>query len=200
MGLSIYFSGRLRKAEYLPALIEEVKDISNVYGWKYHIFENPFPNNRFENHTSFDDVYGICFTPTDCETISIAFLSNGTMVCPFRIPFFAYDKNEEIRSFVYSISVKTQFAGVLVHQLLIHLFKYLNDKYFEDFKLSDESHYWETGDENIMRERFKLYDFLLDSVALSIQTFPIEPGEDIISYFERLMGHIERLKKDRMGP
>ena len=50
MGLSIYYSGRLRKVEFLPALIEEIKDVSDVYGWKYH-------------------VYGICFTPMGCETI-----------------------------------------------------------------------------------------------------------------------------------
>ena len=35
MGLSIHFSGRLRKAEYLPTLVEEVEDIAKVYGWKY---------------------------------------------------------------------------------------------------------------------------------------------------------------------
>ena len=83
-----------------------------------------------------------------------------------------------------------------MHQLLIRLFKYLNDKYFEDFKLNDESHYWETDDENLMRERFKLYDSLLDNVELSIQTFPIEANEDITSYFERLMKHVDKLKKD----
>lgn len=195
MGLSIHYSGRLRKAESLPSLIEEVKDISNVYGWKYHIFNTEFSNNTFDSQTSFDEIYGICFTPTNCETISFAFLSNGTMVCPARISFFAHSENETQRSYIYTISVKTQFAGIIVHQLLIRLFKYLNDKYFENFKLSDESYYWETDDENLMRERFKLYDNLLDNVVLSIQTFPLQSGEDIISYFERLMKHIDNLKK-----
>ena len=57
MGLSIHYSGRLRKAASLPALIEEVKDVSDVYGWKYYIFETHFPDGVFENRTSFDDVY-----------------------------------------------------------------------------------------------------------------------------------------------
>jgi len=61
--------------------------------------------------------------------------------------------------------------------------------------LDDESFYWETGDENLMRERFKLYDKMLDNVILSTQTFPIEPNEEIVAYFERLMKHIDGLKK-----
>jgi hypothetical protein len=195
MGLSIHYKGRLHQAEQLPAMIAEIVDVSKVYGWKYHIFNNNFPNDSFENRTSFDDVYGICFTPTDCETISLAFLSNGTMVCPFRIEFFAYSEDETERSYIYTVSVKTQFAGVDAHLLLIQLFKYLNDKYFEDFKMDDESYFWETGDEKLMRERFKLYDRLMDNVALSIQTFPMEQGENVVSYFERLMEHIHNLKK-----
>jgi hypothetical protein len=195
MGLSIHFSGRLRQAEYLPAMIAEIVDVSNVYGWKFHIHESHIPDNSFENRTTFENVYGISFTPTNCETISLAFLSNGTMVCPFRIPFFAHSENETERSYIYFISVKTQFAGVTVHLLLMRLFKYLENKYFEGFKLDDESYYWETGDEKLMRERFKLYDDLLDNVVLSIQTFPMEQGEDIIPYFERLMKHIDNLKK-----
>jgi hypothetical protein len=193
MGLSIHFSGRLHKAEYLPALIEEIKDVSNVYGWKYHIYNAHFPNDTFENHTSFENIYGIDFTPTNCETISLAFLSNGVMVCPERISFFAHTNNEP---HIYTVSVKTQFAGVFVHQLLIRLFKYLNKKYFENFKFNDESHYWETDNESLMQERFKEYNNLLDNVVLSVQTFPIESGEDMISYFKRLMKHVDNLKKE----
>ena len=191
MGLSIHFSGRLRKAEHLPVLIEEIKDISNVYGWKCHTFDARFPNDAFDNHTSFENVYGINFTPTNCETISLTFLSNGAMVAPERIEFFLHTEHEP---YIFVVSVKTQFAGVFVHQLIIRLFKYLNDKYFEDFKLSDESYYWETDDENLMRERFKVYDSLLDNFVLSIQTFPVEPGEDMVSYFERMMKHVDNLK------
>jgi len=196
MGLSFHFSGRLRKAEDLPALIAEVKDVSNVNGWKYFIFETRFPNDSFENHTSFDEVYGICFSPPKCEPVFFTFLSNGEMVSPDRIELFAYSDDETERSYIYTISVKTQFSGVLSHQILILLIKYMKEKYFENFKLDDESYYWETGDENLMRERFKLYDRLLDNVELSIQTFPIEKDEDVVSYFERLMTQINNLKNN----
>jgi len=74
MGLSFHFSGRLCKAEDLPALIAEVKDVSNISGWKYHIFETRFPNDCFEDKTLFDDVYGICFSPPKCEPVFFTFL------------------------------------------------------------------------------------------------------------------------------
>ena len=196
MGLSIHYSGRLKKVESLSALIEEVRDISEIYKWKYTIFETNFPNDTFENKESFEKIYGICFTPTNCETIFLTFLSNGTMVSHNRIPFFAYSEDETEKSYIYFVSVKTQFAGIITHLMLIRLFKYLNNKYFEDFKFSDESMYWETDDENLAREKFKLYDNLLDNVVLSIQTFPMESDENITSYFERLMTHVDKLRKN----
>ena len=192
--VGVNFSGRLRKAEYLPAMIAEVVDVSNIYGWKYYVYNTNFPNDSFEKHTSLDKIYGISFMPADCETVSFTFLSNGRMVCPACLIFFGFLKDETERSYIYNIFFKTQFAGADVHQILMQFFKYLNSKYFDDFKLEDDSHYWETGDENLMRERFKFFDRLMDNISLSAQTFPIEPDEDIISYFERLMNHIDKLK------
>ena len=192
MGLTIYYRGRLRKSEDLPTLVEEIQDISNVYGWKYHIYNTHFPNDTFENHTSFENVYGITFTPTNSESISLAFLSNGVMVCPPSIQFFEGTENEK---YIYSLFCKTQYAGVVVHQLIIHLFRYLSKKYFDDFSLKDESYYWETDDESVMKERFEVYNNLLDNFVLSIETFPIEKGEDMVAYFERMMKHVNSLRK-----
>ncbi len=56
MGLSIHFSGRLRDATALPELIKEVSDIASVYKWKYKVYETNFPNGRFEEQTSFDNL------------------------------------------------------------------------------------------------------------------------------------------------
>jgi len=35
----------------------------------------------------------------------------------------------------------------------------------------------------------------VDNVVLSMQTFPMEQGEDMVAYFERLMEYIDSLKK-----
>ncbi|MDR1859659.1 MAG: hypothetical protein LBR06_01895 [Bacteroidales bacterium] len=195
MGLSIHYRGRLKKAKLLPALIEEIKNVAQVYGWQYHTYRTNFQNDEFSAETSFDEIYGISFTPTNCETVSITFLSNGTIVCPSRMQFFTHSENEEERSWIYTVAVKTQYAGVVVHQFIIRFFKYLNDKYFCDFNLADESEYWETDDEERMKEQFAIYNGMIDNIALAIETFPVEKGENVMAYFGRLMMHINELKK-----
>jgi len=195
MGLSISYSGKIKDVASLPLLIGEVKDISDIYGWKYHIYKESFPYDTFDNQEYLEPIYGINFTPPNCETISFTFLSNGVMVCPARILFFGNSDNEQERSYIYANSVKTQYAGIIIHQLIIALFKYLNNKYFTDFQMSDESHYWETGDENLMREKFREYDTLLDNFTLSMRTFPLQKGENMISYFERLLEQVNNLRK-----
>lgn len=62
--------------------------------------------------------------------------------------------------------------------------------------MKDESHYWETGDENILRRNFNEYNALLDNFTLSLETFLAKEGENMISYFERLLEHINKLRKE----
>jgi len=45
MGLSINYSGSFKKDSSLEAMIEEVKDIAQIYEWKYTINKNSLPNN-----------------------------------------------------------------------------------------------------------------------------------------------------------
>lgn len=61
--------------------------------------------------------------------------------------------------------------------------------------MMDESYYWETNDEETMKKQFKEYNMLLDNFTLAIETFPLNEGENIINYFERLMEYINSLKK-----
>ncbi|PXV68742.1 hypothetical protein CLV62_1014 [Dysgonomonas alginatilytica] len=194
MGLTIHYSGRIKTPESLYSLIEEVKDISNIYGWKYRIHESKFPNDTFDENISYEAIYGITFTPPESESISLTFLSNGQIVCPSRVYFFKDSKNESEKASVFIVSTKTQYAGVIVHQLVIHLLKYLDENYLQDFKVRDESHYWETGDESLMKYQFKEYDKLLDNFVLSLQTFPMEPGESFEMYFDRLIKHLNKIK------
>lgn len=195
MGLCIYYSGQIKNVESLPPLIEEVKDVCSVYHWKYNIHESFFPGNALAEQEFLEPIYGISFTPPKCEMIGLTFLSNGVMACPSRIMFFGNSQNEAERNYIYQIHSKTQYAGLATHAIIINLFRHLNDKYLKNFKIIDESLYWETGDEDILRKNFKAYDALLDNFTLSLETFPVKKGENMISYFERLMGHINRLDK-----
>lgn len=195
MGLSIHYSGQIKAPELLPYLIEEVKEIVEIYKWKYNIYDTVFPENAFDDKPSYKQVYGISFTPTKCETISFTFLSSGVMVCPIRLFLSPNPKDKKEQIFINTIAVKMQYAGVELHQFIIHLFKYLNDKYFNNFIVNDESEYWETGDKEKMRKQFKKYNALVENFALAVETFPSKNGEDMIAYFERLMKKVNNLDK-----
>ncbi|MBU0559207.1 MAG: hypothetical protein KJ799_00460 [Bacteroidetes bacterium] len=196
MGLSIHYSGRFNPQTSLKEMIEEVKDIAEIYNWQYTIFDEQFPTNEFDIESYTDIIYGINFTPPDCETINLCFLSNGRMSSPAHLKFFGNSADEDYKKYLYSLSVKTQFAGINIHKLVIHLLKYLSEKYFREFEVIDEGQYWETNDDKLLEETFRRYDYLLDSVGLALENIPIEPDETFEEYFQRILKIIYG-KRDR---
>lgn len=192
MGLSINYSGSFNKYTSLTKMIEEVKDISEIYKWKYKIFNHEFPSKEFGKVKYNQNLYGIHFTPPECETVSLTFLSNGRMCCGARLEFFGNSESKTDQQYLYMLSAKTQFAGSDTHKIIIHLLKYLSGKYFSDFKLIDEGEYWETGDEKLLEKKFKQYTELLDTVSFSIQNYPMKKDETFEEYFSRVLKHISK--------
>ncbi len=188
MGLSIHYSGAFKQSESLQAMIEEVKNVAEVYKWTYHVFEETFKREEIGKEEYGEDLYGICFTPTNCETVFFTFLSNGRMSSVVNLQAFRGDK--ENAEYVYEVFTKTQYAGVEMHKLLIHLFKHLSQKYFTNFTLIDEGQYWETGDEKLLAEIFERYTDMIESFSSSLEIFPKLEGESFEAYFERLQNRI----------
>lgn len=186
MGLTIHYRGCFKKEASLKEMIEEVEDISKIYNWDYHIFENAFPKNSFDESTHDGKLYGICFTPPGSETVCLSFLSNGKMSGPVQLQLYGNSKNKKEQAFLYHLFVKTQFAGSEIHMLLIHLLKYLNTKYFSNFKVDDEGHYWETENKELLRDTFKQYTGLLNSFSSLLEHIPQTEGESLESFLERL--------------
>lgn len=196
MGLSIHYSGSFKRGKSLAAMIEEVKDVAEVYNWKYNIYEDTFIEEALGKKDYTQDIYGISFTPPNCETVAIEFLSNGRMSSWTHLKFFGKNKEQAEQEYLYMLSVKTQFAGIEIHKLIIHLFKYLSKKYFTNFKLVDEGQYWETGDEKILQEIFIRYTDMLDSFSSALEIYPKKNNETFEDYFTRLMKQIRRGRKD----
>ncbi len=196
MGLSFHYSGRIAKPELLHELIKEIQDISNVYHWKYTIYESVFPENSVLKANYNKNIYGISFSPPNCEPIFISFLSTGRMSSPSHLTFFGKTKVQTESEYLYMISVKTQYAGVEIHQFIIQLFRYLSKKYFADFKLTDEGQYWETNNEDILRANFTKYAELITGFASAIECYPILADENIESYLERLLKQIHDNKNN----
>ncbi len=195
MGISFHYSGRIAKAELLPELVEEVKEIAVLYHWKYKIYETYLPEDDLGKVVYNSNIYGISITPPGCETVSICFLSNGLMSDIVHLLFFGKNETREESEYLYMLAVKTQFAGVETHQLIIHLFRYLSKKYLSDFKLIDEGGYWETNDAELLKTNFKRTAALIDGFALALQCLPLKEGETIETYFERLMKEVNDKRK-----
>jgi len=189
MGLSIAYTGRLKEAKLLPVLIEEIVDIVNIYDWKYTIFEDKFPNDNFLD-TSFDDAYGIIFSPPESEPVFLTFLSDGRMVDPFLLEFIKNDKDRKEGDKFWQFT-KTQYAGLEVHKVIIHLFRYLSNKYMVDFELVDDSRYWETNDEAVLQENFDRFNFVMDKFAEVLEGFEAGENDDEESLVIKLLEYLK---------
>jgi len=193
MGLSIYYKGNFKKGASLSAMIDEVKDVAEIYGWDHHIFETEFDPSEFEKDSYNQNIFGITFSPLQCEPIDITFLSNGRMSSPVRLKLFENSSDNE--SYLYTICSKTQYAGFKTHKIIIDLFRYLSKKYFEEFKLTDESEYWESGNENLLQQNFMRYDALMDQFSDSLKNIPIKENETIETFIERVAKMIKFKRK-----
>jgi hypothetical protein len=148
-------------------MIDEVKDIAKVNKWDHHIFGTEFDYGLLEKESFDQNIFGIIYSPPGCEPICLTFLSNGRMCCPFTLEHFKdSNKNEK---FLYTIFSKTQYAGFEAHKIIIDLFRYLDKKYFLEFELTDESRYWETGKEDVLKESFKRYNNMMDQFSNALE-------------------------------
>ncbi len=187
MGLSIHYSGSFREDASLPDMIEEVKEVAEAFDWPYIIFDRHFPENLTADSDPGDTLYGICFDPPGCETVFFSFLANRKMSSAGLLYAFGNSTNKTEQEYLYMVSLKTQYAGIDIHKTIVHLMRHLNSKYFHNFSVSDEGEYWETGDEKVLKENFDRYTRVIDQFSLALDTLPIEKGESLEGYFERLI-------------
>ena len=191
MGLSFHYSGSIASPELLPELMDEVRDIAKVYHWDVHEFEREFPEGAFGKGEFSQDFYGVVFSPPECEPVWICFLSNGRISSPMHLQFWGGAKEPPESEYLYMISVKTQYAGIEIHQFIIDLFRYLSEKYFSSFDLKDEGEYWETNNIEVLKANFNKYTSLMNSFTSALEIIPKVSGESLEEYFLRLMKMIQ---------
>jgi hypothetical protein len=191
MGLSLHYSGQLRTKEVLPELIEEVKDVCQAQQFPYDIYEMDFPEHCFGKPTHNNQLYGICFTPPRCETVSLTFLSTGKLISNITWILHLQGQAKETSLLNEWVSVKTQFAGPVLHKLLVHLLDHLSKKYFHTFQVSDEGQYWETRNELLLDENFNRLGSLISGFASALEQNPRLPGELFHDYFQRLLAQFK---------
>ena len=133
MGLSIHYSGTIKDTALIDELIAEVADICQSLNWTFHVIKEPNP----------DQLNGICFSPEKCEPVFLTFLAGRRICSPVNLMNRdIYEINELDAELIYTTSTKTQFAGPDAHIAVIKLLRYLKEKYFSAFELSDEGMLW----------------------------------------------------------
>ena len=196
MGLSIHYSGRLKEAVTLPKLIEDVKDVAIVEKWDYFVFENEFENQQFSDEIIIKNLYGIMITPPNCESLCFTFLTNGKMSGILNYAVLQMDGkiNENL---TYSVAANTQYSGFENHKKIILLLDFIEKKYLENFTCVDDGNYWETRDEELLKETFIRYTNLINSFSSSIEMLPKNENENIEDYLLRAANvTMKNLKKD----
>jgi len=195
MGLTIHYNGKFNEKASLTEMINEVKDISEIYKWQYVIYKDQFPEDSFNNDSFDDNIYGISFMPQGSEPVFLCFLSNGRMSSPDHLKYFGNNAHESEKKYLYMLSTKTQYAGSDIHMLIINFIKYISRKYLKEFNVIDEGKYWETGDEKLLEETFSRYNNLLDSVGFALENIPFKSNETFEEYFTRILKLIHNKHK-----
>lgn len=194
MGLTIHYNGKFNPSFSLNEMIEEVKDIAEIYKYEYHVYETEFPIGSIGNENYDGRIYGLNIIPPNCEPLHLTFLSNGKMATEIGLKMWGNATDPEEKKFLYMLFTKTQFAGSEIHKLIIHLLKYLKEKYFAELNVVDEGKYWETGDEKLLDEIFARYNKFFDAVGTALNTIPLNPNESYEEYFKRILKIINKKK------
>ena len=183
MGLSIHFSGVIKDTAEIDNLVQEVEDICKTFNWSYDLV-----------HPEDDPVKGISFGPDGCEPIFLTFLPDGKLCSLLSFVLKKRNPDQPFEPF-YTISVKTQYAGMDAHMAVIKLLKYVQEKYFREFNLRDEGYYWETGDQEILTEQFRNYEKAIELLSDALSGIKKIPGESASSLADR----IEKVLKEKLG-
>jgi hypothetical protein len=174
MGLSFHYSGKIKDADLIPLLIEEVHDVCAILQWNYHLYDD-------------DDVKGISFSPPECEPVFLTFNNKNELCSQVMLHYDVHPAT--------TISVKIQLAGIEIHKAAIKLLKHLKEVYLIEFELFDEGGYGEALDEEKLNRQFNRYNYLLSEVTNQLKDFKAGKNDTAASLSERL----EKFLNERFG-
>lgn len=186
MGLGIIYNGKFKADMQLEDMIEEIREFAEANDWGYKIFEPNF--DIIHSTDNYDELFGIILRPPVCEAVQFTFSVDRLMCSYTYVKLF--DSDPRMKDMKRMLFTNTQYAGIEVHKLIIDLFRYISNKYLDDFTLTDEGQYWETNDEDILTEQFKAYTQFTDMIELGLTAIPFLPGETMDTYIKRVVKKI----------
>ena len=183
MGLSIHFTGTLLTPSLIAPVSTEVHDICNSLAWEWQYIQTAQLN-------------GIVISPPVCEPVFLTFTNEGRLFSPLQTEMEEHYKKAGLDpSLVYWSSVKTQYAGIAIHQVIIELFRYLSRTYFKHFELKDEGLYWETNDEAVLQAQFEAYELALQTVTNALTGMERQAGESTSDLAARIESVLKELRQ-----
>jgi len=181
MGLSIFYSGKLRNVQQIPSLTMELLDLCDHLTWRCDEY---YPTTR-------NPIQGIWFAPPGTDRIWMTFLPSGVLAEP------EHNLSKEgIDVWMKSswkdnlMNPRTQYAGPEAHMQMIGILRHVRQKYFEKFHLGDESEFWETGNTEKCKDWFVMFEAWMRNMSSDLGKLDgrgYESGETFSSRVEDLL-------------
>jgi len=199
MGVTVYYSGRLKSMDELPQLIYVVEDIASSMDWSYEIKDDPWDTPidvRLEETDEGPTVVGnaglkgiIVHPHSSCDPLWLLFNKEGQLRTPLSMVADILPDS----SGLHHAHTKTQFAGVDLHMRLVKLLKYLGDSFCKEFEIRDDCGYAETGDSDQAKKVFGVIDQAMQALEGAIESMDTMPEskEDMDELIKRIEGHMK---------
>ncbi len=185
MGMSINYSGKLKSVAFIQDLVDEVIEIAKVNEWLYEVVD-------LSDDEDSQPLKGILFGHPDNDPISMLFDLNGVVLAPFASTFDDQELEDFISKSSYHSLINTLPMGADYHIQVVNLLKYISDKYFDEWKVMDESKYWETGDRDYLEDTIKMIsntlEALNDAFDVHADTLADKTPEEIKDFIGRVLG------------
>ncbi len=202
MGVTVQYRGQLKSPDLIGTFCRELKEIANLMEWEYTILDEDFgkPTDiKLETTEKGCEIVGHLALKginlnihKDCGDLSFFFDLNGILRDPIQM---AGGEGVEDETLPFTF-VKTQYAPPEIHITLVKLFRYLKRKYFQTFEVMDEGDYWETGDENLLKEKMQFLSQKLDAFCQAVDNswIKLEPEDstlDLIVKIEKILREMD---------
>lgn len=161
MGVTIFYKGKLKSPELIVPVLDELKNLCDELNWKYDPFSDADLNLTGANLQ----------LHSQAEPLGFFFYPDGRLgnflsaILEKQNPTLEHSKNTEIDP-LQVCWCKTQFAGPLVHKMIIELLVYLRKKYFTSLEITDEGGYYPDKDEKELLRRMQLITTAMDALEI----------------------------------
>ncbi|NIM15966.1 MAG: hypothetical protein GTO45_28530 [Candidatus Aminicenantes bacterium] len=206
MGITIQYRGQLKSPALIDKIRSDLKEIADRMGWEYTILDEDFEtptDARLEVSEKGCEIVGHLALKgislnvhKDCSSFDFFFDADGILRDPVQMVQTEQEQEVEQENLHFTF-VKTQFAPPDIHITLVKFLRYLEEKYFQTLDVIDEGNYWETGDEDLLKEKMEFLSQKMDAVSQALEDswIKVEPGDsdlDILVKIEKVLREIDQ--------